>query len=176
MHPSQPRLLLPIDIVTQVSLQPFVHYFSLPICLWVIAGAWYQLRPYQLKELHQKPPMKLLFRSLTIAFRRPCNLKTSLKNKSVNCAIVYRVDIENKCAYFVSRSTTTKMQSLPCTVGNPVTKSIEMLSHFPSGMGRGCNKPAGWFISPLFLWKTSHSWICRSMSSLRPFQIGRAHV
>ena len=28
-------------------------------------------------------------------------------------------------------------------MGNPVMKSIEILSHFPSGMGRGCNNPVG---------------------------------
>ena len=39
------------------------------------------------------------------------------------------------------------MQCLPFTMGNPVMKSIDMLSHFPSGMGRGCNNPAGWLIS-----------------------------
>jgi len=38
-------------------------------------------------------------------------------------------------------------------MGNPMMKSIEIHSHFPSGMERGCNNPAGWLISPLFLWQ-----------------------
>ena len=115
MQPLQPCSLLPTDIVTQVALQPLVNYLRLSIHLWVITGTRCQLRPHQ--------PEKLLPKSAHEA------------------AVPVTDDGLTKCAYFVSRSTTTKIQSLPCTMGNPVMKSIDMLSHFPSGMGRGYNNP-----------------------------------
>ena len=94
----------------------------------------------------------------------------SLKNNLATCEAVYQAKMAKKWAYFVNWSTTTKMQSLPYTMGNPVMKSIEMLSHFSSRMGNDCNNPVRCFNSPLFLWQTTHSLTCRSMSSLRPFQ------
>jgi hypothetical protein len=44
----------------------------------------------------------------------------------------------------LSLSKNTMMASL-CLVdfGNPMMKSMEMVSHFHSGIGRGCNSPAG---------------------------------
>jgi hypothetical protein len=72
----------------------------------------------------------------------PCNLKTSLKKRSTYAALK-SVAMGKKSANFVNLSTTMKMQSLPCSLGNPVIKSMEILSHFFSGMGSGCSSPVG---------------------------------
>ena len=42
------------------------------------------------------------------------------------------------------------MQSFPKDLRKPVMKSIDILSHFFSGMGSGCNKPAGYVSSNFF--------------------------
>src|SRR3954470_11089952 len=75
-----------------------------------------------------------------------------------------------KCATLVRRSTTTHMESYPHLVlGNPVMKSIPILSHFQSGIGSGCNNPAGFWFSAFTLLHTSHKAICSAMSFLRLF-------
>jgi hypothetical protein len=56
----------------------------------------------------------------------------------------YFIFIGKNKADFVSRSTTTYMASFPFfPLGNPVTKSIEISSHFHSGIDNVCNSPAG---------------------------------
>jgi hypothetical protein len=87
--------------------------------------------------------MNLLSLSLIIVFGRPCNLKTSLKNSLATCVALKSVAMEKKCANFVNLSTTTKMHSFPYALGKLVMKSMDMLSHLCSGMGKGCNSPAG---------------------------------
>jgi hypothetical protein len=41
-------------------------------------------------------------------------------------------------------------------VGNPVMKSMEMVSHFHSRIGRGCNNPAGCRCSSFIYWHSMH--------------------
>jgi hypothetical protein len=118
----------------------------------------------------QKVLMNLLSSSLTMVLGKPCSLKTSLKNKSVTCAALHFVVMEKKCANLVNLSTTTKIQSLPCALGNPVMKSMDMLSNLCSGMGSGCNNPAGGVCSSLFPWQVVHYLMWRITSSFKPFQ------
>jgi len=72
------------------------------------------------------------------------------KNKWATCVAWKSEEMTKKCAYFVSLSTTTKIQSFLFTLGNPVMKSIEILSHFCSSIGKGCSNMAGKVCSDLF--------------------------
>jgi hypothetical protein len=81
--------------------------------------------------------------------------------------------MEKKCANLVNRSTTTYIQSLPWTFGNPVIKSIDMLSHFCSRMGNGCSNPADGSALTCYIDK---SLTCFSTSSLRPFQVNLSPI
>src|SRR6185312_6958619 len=75
-----------------------------------------------------------------------------------------------KWAALVSRSTTTHMESCPFWVlGSPTTKSIPISSHFQTGMGRGCNNPAGFWCSALILWQVSQCATNRAISAFIPF-------
>jgi hypothetical protein len=73
----------------------------------------------------------------------PCNLKNSLKKISATCAALKSVAMGKKCANFINLSTTPKMQYLPYALGIPMIKSMEIVSHFFSGMGSGCSSPIG---------------------------------
>jgi hypothetical protein len=106
--------------------------------------------PTNLNSSCQNVLMNLLSLSPTMVLGRPCNLKISLKNSSATCAALKSVAMEKKCANFVNLSTTTKIQSFPCVFGNPVMKSMDMLSHLFSGMGKGCSSPARCVCSSLF--------------------------
>jgi hypothetical protein len=118
---------------------------------------------------YQNVLMNLLSLSLIMVLGRPCNLNTSLKNNSATCAALKSMAMEKKCANFVNLSTTMKMQSFPCALGKPVMKSMDILSHLCSRMGRGCNSPTGCVCSFLFSWHVGHSLTCLITSSLRPF-------
>jgi hypothetical protein len=113
--------------------------------------------------------MNLLSLSLIMVLGRPCSLNTSLKNNSATCVALKSVAMEKKCENFVNLSTTTKIKSFPCSLGKPVMKSMDILSHLCSGMGRGCNSPAGCVCSSLFSWHVVHSLTCLITSSLRHF-------
>jgi hypothetical protein len=94
--------------------------------------------PTILNNSYQKVLINRLSLSLTTVLGRPCSLKISLKNNSATCASLKSVAMEKKCANLVNLSTTMKIQSLPYALDNPVMKSMEMLSHLCSRMGRGC--------------------------------------
>jgi hypothetical protein len=113
--------------------------------------------------------MNLLSLSLIMVLGRPCSLNTSLKNNSATCAALKSVAMEKKCANFVNLSTTMKMQSVPCALGKLMMKSMDILSHLCSRMGRGCNSLAGCVCSSLFSWHVVHSLTCLITSSSRPF-------
>jgi hypothetical protein len=55
-----------------------------------------------------------------------------------------------KCAILLNRSTTTMMASNPLEGGKFTMKSIDTLSHGPSGIGKGCNEPACFLLSVRF--------------------------
>ena len=99
--------------------------------------------PTNLNNSFQKVLMNLLSLSLTMVLGRPCNLKISLKISLDTYVALKSVAMEKKCANFVNLSTTTKMQSFPCVLGNLVMKSMDMLSHLCYGMGRGCSSLVG---------------------------------
>jgi hypothetical protein len=113
--------------------------------------------PTNLNNSCQKVLMNRLSLSLTMVLGNPCSLKTSLKKKSATCVALKSVAMEKKCANLVNLSTTTKIQSFPCALDNPMMKSIEILSHLCSGMGECCNRPTGWVCSSLFSWQVVHS-------------------
>jgi hypothetical protein len=94
-----------------------------------------------LNNSYQNALRNMLSLSLTMYFDNLWSLNTSLKNNFATCATLYYEDMEKKFANLVNRSTTTYMQSMPCTLGKPVMKSMDMLSHFYFGMGNGCSNP-----------------------------------
>jgi hypothetical protein len=47
-----------------------------------------------------------------------------------------------KCAIFLNQSTTTMIESNPLDGGKLTMKSMDTLSHGPSGIGNGRNNPA----------------------------------
>jgi hypothetical protein len=98
----------------------------------------------------RKVLINLLSLSLKMVLGRPCNLKISLKNSLATCVALKSVAMVKKCANFVNLYTTTSMQSFPCVFDNPMMKSMDMLSHLCSVMGKGCNSPAGCMCSSLF--------------------------
>jgi hypothetical protein len=54
-------------------------------------------------------------------------------------------------------------------VGNPVMKSMEMVSHFHYRIGRGCNNPVGCRCSALTYW---HSTDLAKYSAMSLFNLG----
>jgi hypothetical protein len=143
VQPSEPRLLLPYYIIPEVAFYPLVDYLGFPIHLRVIAVLGVKSVPTNLNNSYQKVLMKLLSLSLTMVLGKLCNLKISLKNSSTTCAPLKSMAMEKKCANFVNLSTTTKIQSFPYVLGNSVMKSMDMLYHLCSGMGKGCSNPDG---------------------------------
>jgi hypothetical protein len=55
-------------------------------------------------------------------------------------------------------------------VGNLVMKSMEMVSHFHSRIGRGCNNPAGCQCFALTCWHCMHLSKYLAMSFFNPSQ------
>jgi hypothetical protein len=52
-----------------------------------------------------------------------------------------------KCAILLNRSTTTMMALKPLDGGKLTMKSMDTLSHNPSGISKGYNKPACFLLS-----------------------------
>ncbi|MFS7963366.1 hypothetical protein Hanom_Chr08g00737231 [Helianthus anomalus] len=62
-----------------------------------------------------------------------------------------------KCADLVSRSTITQMVSFPrWDLGRLVMKSMEICSHFHSGISGCCSRPDGFWYSTLTLTQVKH--------------------
>jgi hypothetical protein len=55
-----------------------------------------------------------------------------------------------KCAILLNRSTTTMMASKPFDGGKLTMKSMDTLSHGPSGIGKGCNNLACFLLNVRF--------------------------
>jgi hypothetical protein len=71
---------------------------------------------------------------------------------------MYVVATGMKWANLVKRSTMTHIALYPHEVrGKPTMKSMQMFSHFHSGILKGCRFPAGLKWSALILWQVSHS-------------------
>jgi hypothetical protein len=98
----------------------------------------------------QKLEVKFVSLSDTISLGIPCSLNISFMNMLV-ISIALQVDLTGiKWADLLNLSTTTMMASFCLVdVGNPVMKSMEMVSHFHFGIGRGCKNSAGSWCSAL---------------------------
>jgi hypothetical protein len=106
--------------------------------------------PTNLNNSCQKVLINRISMSLTMGLGNPWSLKTSLKNTYATYAALKSMAMEKKCANLVNLSTTLKIQSFPCALGNHVMKSMKILSHLCFGMVKGFNSPTGWVCSSLF--------------------------
>ncbi|MFS7978393.1 hypothetical protein Hanom_Chr10g00914981 [Helianthus anomalus] len=74
----------------------------------------------------------------------PCLETTSLRYISAKVENLSVSLIAKKCADFVSRSTITQIVSFPrWDLGRPVTKSMEICSHFHCGISGCWSRPEG---------------------------------
>jgi hypothetical protein len=101
----------------------------------------------------QKLEVNFVSLSDTISLGIPCSLNISFMNM-LAISIALQVDLtEIKWVDLLNLSTTTMMASFCLVdVGNPVMKSMEMVSHFHSGIVRGCNNLLGCQCSGLTCW------------------------
>jgi len=91
-----------------------------------------------------------------ILLGRPCNFHTlSLNNLASPSADVFSI-VEMKCPIFVNLSTTTRIESYPCTNGNLVMKSADMCVQGFSGIELGISFPAGCSMRFLLHWQALH--------------------
>jgi hypothetical protein len=60
--------------------------------------------------------------------------------------------VGRKCVILLNRSTTTMMASKPLDGGKLTMKSMDTLSHSPSGIGNGRNNPTCFLLSVRFCW------------------------
>merc|ERR1712080_152171 len=87
----------------------------------------------------------------------PRNITTHFIYSSANLAAVLFDLTGINLVLLVNRSTITQMLSWPDLVlGNPSMKSIEICSHFHSGISNGCKNPLGFFFSALTSWQFMH--------------------
>ena len=106
----------------------------------------------------QKLEVNFVSLSDTIVLGIPCSLNISFMNM-LAISISLQVDLTGiKWGDLFSLSTTTIMASFCLVdVGNPVMKYMEMVSHFHSGIGRGCNNHVGCWCYALTYWHSRHS-------------------
>jgi len=105
----------------------------------------------------QKLEVNFVSLSDTISLGIPCSLNISFMNM-LAISISIQVNLLGiKWVDFLNLSTTSMMASFCLVdVGNPVMKSTEMVSHFHSRIGRGCNNPVGCQCSNLTYWHSRH--------------------
>jgi hypothetical protein len=72
-----------------------------------------------------------------------------------------------KCAILLNRSTTTMMASKPLDGGKFTMKSMDTLSHGPSGISKGCNKPTCFLLNIQFCWQIKQVFTYSSASSFK---------
>jgi hypothetical protein len=72
-----------------------------------------------------------------------------------------------KCAILLNRSTTTIMASKPLDEGKLTMKSMNTLSHGPSGMGNGPNNPVCFLLNTQFCWQVKQVFTYSSASSFK---------
>jgi hypothetical protein len=88
--------------------------------------------------------MNLTSLSETILLGTPWSHTISLKNKLAMLVVSSVLWHRMKCVILLNLSTITKIESLPFFVlGSPKTKSIDMSTHGPLGMGKGVYNPCG---------------------------------
>ncbi len=109
----------------------------------------------------------------TLSFGRPWCLKMWEKNNlPVSWAVASSL-VGMKCAILLNQSTTTMMASNPLDGGKFTMKSMDTLSHGPSGIGKGCNKPACFLLRVQFCWQVKQVF---TYSSTHSFQLGLNEV
>ncbi len=107
------------------------------------------------------------FRSDTMSFGRPWCLNTCVKNNlPVSWAVALSL-VGMKCAILLNRSTTTMIASNPLDGGKLTMKSMDTLSHSPSGIGNGCNNPTCFLLSVRFCWQIEQIFMYSSTSSFK---------
>src|ERR1044071_1611717 len=93
-------------------------------------------------KLSQNLEVKQLSRSEMMEIGTPCLDTTSLMYKRFSFSNLSVSRIGRKCVDFVNRSTITQIMSWPLVVlGNLVMKSMEICSHFHSGISSCWSKP-----------------------------------
>ena len=113
------------------------------VCGWN-AVLMYNFVPIAFCKYSQNLEVNLGSLSDTIDIGTPCSRTILFKYFSANCSSEHPQRISMKCVDFVSLSMITHTALIPLIVrGNPVTKSIVILSHFHTGIRRGCNMPDG---------------------------------
>ena len=105
----------------------------------------------------QKLEVNFVSLSDMISLGIPCSLNISFMNM-LAISIALQVNLTGiKWVEFLNLSITTMMVSFCLVdVGNLVMKSMEMVSHFHSGIGRGCNNHVGCRCSALTCWHSMH--------------------
>jgi hypothetical protein len=74
-----------------------------------------------------------------------------------------------KCAILLNQSTTTMMASKPLNGDKFTMKSMDTLSHGPSGIGNGYNNPACFLLYVEFCWQIKQIF---TYSSALSFKLG----
>ena len=144
------------------------HARSISSRVWIARSVWpsiygwkavlnFSLVLIALWTLLQNANVKQLSLSKMIDIGTPWSRTISFTYKSANCSSEYVILIGKKCADLVNLSTITHTTSCPLVVlGKPTTKSMEICSHFHSGISIGCRTPAGRWCSALIFWQTRH--------------------
>jgi hypothetical protein len=119
----------------------------------------------------QKLEVNFVSLSGTVSLSIPCSLNISFMNM-LEISISLQVNLTRiKWEDLLNLSDTTMMASFYLVnVGNPVMKSMEMVSHFHSRIGRGCNNPTGCRCSYLTYWHSMHLDKYSAMSFFNPSQ------
>lgn len=128
----------------QHILKDLVFPFSLFICLWMISCVEHQFCPKSTNSSFQNLEVNLLSLLEMIFLGTPCNLVIS-QMKIFDISLAELVNLTaTKCTTLLNLSITPMIVSCCLNVlGNPVTKSMDITSHFHSKMGIGCNNLVG---------------------------------
>ena len=113
--------------------------------------------PCNLKISFQKLLKKIPSRSEIMDVGMPCNYTTSFIKIAATVWVEKGCFRFMKCAYLLSRSTTTRIVELPFTLGRPSMKSVVIVSQVCSGNGIGWRRPAEVVVNDLLRWQVSHS-------------------
>ena len=116
------------------------------------------LFPRTLSKVWQNRDVNRGSLSETMLEGTPCNLTISLMYSWANLTMDILKFIAKKWTLLVSQSNITQMVSCPLKVhGKWVTKSMEMLSHFHTGISKGCRIPSGLWCSTFAFWQVRHA-------------------
>ena len=142
------------------------------ISLWPSVWGWYAKEKFNFVPKFSKISFQnllVILRSLleTILLGRPWYLKMlEIKRVAIWCSlIVFLTDIKWAC--LLNQSTIIHMPVFPWLEwGNPKTKSMDILSHGPSRIGRGYNNsgcfPLLYFTFWHTIYKKKHKLLCLS--------------